>query len=85
MKKVVIDCEQNDYDDIMYGGPLYLGFTFYVDDSEDDEDLKKFLRETLKKNNRDCLGINIYKMPDKVWNRTEMENYIKTAKLHGTD
>lgn len=82
MKHVVIDCEQNDWEDIKYGGPQYLGFDFYVDDSENDEDLKEFLKETLKKNNRSYISINIYqKKQPKVWTRDEMVECIKTAEL----
>ena len=78
MKRVVIDCEQNDWTDIKCGGPQFLGFDFVVDSSENNEDLEKFLRKTLKINGHSCLGIKIYEMDKpKVWTREEMEECIK--------
>ena len=78
MKKVIIDCEQNDLDDIKYGGPQFLGFDFVVDSSENDEELERFLRKTLKIAGHDCLGIKIYELDQpKIWTREEMEECIK--------
>ena len=80
MKKVIIDCEQNDLDDIKYGGPLFLGFEFIVDSSENNEELEQFLRKTLKITGHHCLGIKIYELdPPKIWTREEMEECIKNA------
>ena len=82
MKRVEIDCKQNDWDDIRYGGPHFLGFEFVVDSSENDKDLEKFLREKLKKYGNPCLSINIYDMEEpKVWTREEMEECIKNNKF----
>ena len=82
MKRVVIDCKQNDWDDIKYGGPQYLGFDFIVDSSENNEDLEKFIRNKLKIYGHGCLGIKIYDMDNpKVWSRDEIENCIKKTIL----
>lgn len=80
MKKVIIDCEQNDWDDIRYGGPQFLGFEFIVDSSENNEELERFLRKTLKIAGHDCIGIKIYELdPPKVWTKEEMEKCIKNT------
>ena len=82
MKRVTIDCERNDWEDIRCGGPQFLGFDFTVDDSEDDEELKKFLQEKLKQYKRGCISINIHTIiQPKIWTREEMEECIKTAEL----
>ena len=78
MKRVVIDCEQNDWEDIRCGGPQFLGFDFVVDSSENNEELEHFLRKTLKIAGHHCLGIKIYELDQpKVWTREEMEECIK--------
>ena len=38
MIRIDVDVKPNDYDDIRYGGPAMLGFTFYVSDDIDKED-----------------------------------------------
>lgn len=82
MKRVIIDCEENDWEDIKCGGPHYLGYDFVVDDSEDNEDLKNFLRKTLKLYRRGCVDIKIYDIKNpKVWTRDEMEECIKINEL----
>lgn len=82
MKRVVIDCERNDWEDIKCGGPHYLGFDFVVDSSEDNKDLESFLRKTLKMNGHNCHNIRIYEMDEpKVWTREEMEECIKYSKF----
>lgn len=80
MKRVVIDCEHNDWSDIKCGGPQYLGFDFVVDSSENNEDLEIFLRKTLKINGHGCISIKIYEMDKpKVWTREEIEECIKNT------
>ena len=44
--KVIVDCVQNDKEDIKCGGPAFLGFDFYVE-SEKLAEMKKFIVETL--------------------------------------
>ena len=83
MKRVLIDCERNDWDDIKYGGPQYLGFDFVVDDSENNEDLENFLRKTLKINGHGCISSKIYEMDKpKVWTREEIEEHIKNTTFY---
>ena len=81
MKKVVIDCERNDWDDIKYGGPQYLGFDFKVDDSEDDKELEAWLRKTLKMYGHNIISIRIYKIDEYIWSREKMEECIKHTKF----
>lgn len=77
MKRVVIDCERNDWEDIKCGGPQYLGFDFKVSDSEDDKDLEAWLRKTLKMYGHNIISIMIYKIDENIWSREEMEECIK--------
>ena len=79
MKRVIIDCERNDLDDIKYGGPQYLGFDFKVSDSEDDKELEAWLRKTLKKYGHNIISIKIYKIDENIWTRDEMEECIKNT------
>ena len=81
MKRVVIDCERNDWEDIKCGGPQFLGFDFKVDDSEDDKDLEEWLRKTLKTYGHKIYSIRIYKIDEEVWTREKMEECIKFAKF----
>ena len=81
MKRVIIDCKQNDWDDIKYGGPQFLGFDFKVDDSEDDKELEAWLRKTLKKYGHNIISIKIYKIDENTWTREKMEECIKFAKF----
>ena len=57
MKRVIIDCERNDLDDIKYCGPQYFGFNFKVSVSEDDKELEAWLRKTLKKYGHTSISI----------------------------
>lgn len=79
MKRVIIDCERNDWDDIKYGGPQYLGFDFKVSDSEDDKELEAWLRKTLKKYGHNIISIKIHKIDESIWTRDEMEECIKNT------
>lgn len=56
-----ISCEHNDSVDIRCGGPAILGYDFGVSPDEDKEDIKKFLRETIKKYHQPLNGISVYK------------------------
>ena len=57
MRRIIVDCERNDPIDIRCGGPITLGFDFFVKDEETD-DMISFIREELKKNNRPLMAIN---------------------------
>ena len=50
MIKIVVDCEENDPVDINAGGPMWLGFDFYINDTDNIEEYKSFIKEELKKN-----------------------------------
>lgn len=77
MKRVVIDCERNDWEDIKCGGPQYLGFEFKVSDCEDDKELEAWLRKTLKMYGHNIISIRIYKIDEDIWSREKMEECIK--------
>lgn len=81
MKRVIIDCERNDWEDIKCGGPQYLGFDFQVDDSEDDKELESWLRKTLKMHGHNIISIRIYKIEEQVWSRNQMEECIKNTRF----
>ena len=44
---ISIDCKKNDPVDVKCGGPAYLGFDFWVKDSEKEE-MKSYIIESLK-------------------------------------
>jgi len=78
MIKVVVDVKRNDWDDIKYGGPQFLGYTFFIDDSEDTNELTKTIKELLKKVHLPCLSINFYPMKQKIWTKDEIINCIES-------
>ena len=45
MIKIVVDCEENDPVDINAGGPMGLGFDFYINDTDNIEEYKSFIKE----------------------------------------
>lgn len=47
-----VACERNEQEDIMCGGPVMLGYTFYVLKDENLNDIKTFIIECLHKYNR---------------------------------
>ena len=49
MIKIVVDCEENDPVDINAGGPMWLGFDFYINDTDNVKEYKSFIKEELKK------------------------------------
>ena len=78
MIKVVVDVKRNDYEDINCGGPQILGYTFYVNDSEDTNELTKAIKDSLKKVHLPCLSINFYPMKQKIWTKDEIINCIES-------
>ena len=63
MYRVLIDCERNDWDSIEKGGNMWLGFDFVVDDSQDKDELRKFLEEKLKEYGRPVVSIEFFDLP----------------------
>ena len=82
MKRITIDCVENDWSDIKYGGPDYLGFDFLVPNEIDDEEYIKFIKEKLKQYGHGCIKITIKKIPNvKLWTKEEIEECIKKTKF----
>jgi len=79
--KIDVDVCENDYDDIKYGGPAMLGFTFYVSDDINKEDFENIIRVNLSKNGLPCKSIRFTKVPDyKIWSKEEIIDCINKNK-----
>ena len=78
--KISVDCVENDAFDIRCGGPLYLGFDFYIE-VDKVEEMITFIRETLKEFKIPL--INIYesekgKIPiDKLFTKEKIVRCVK--------
>ena len=48
-KHYSVNCKENDYTDIKCGGPLYLGFDFYIDSTILEKKIIKSLKNYSKK------------------------------------
>lgn len=79
--KVSIDCQKNDQVDYRCGGPLYLGFDFYIKDKE----LISFIVDKLEKYN--CPILKMVRSDSDVpaeWTKKLIEKEIKDyAKTEG--
>lgn len=81
MIRIDVDVTPNDYDDIRYGGPAMLGFTFYVPDDIDKEDYENTIRSYLPKNGLPCLGVRFNTLKEyKIWSKEEIINCINENK-----
>ena len=54
---IKVDCEGNDSVDIKCGGPYVLGYDFYVDSDCDMNEMRKFIKSELTKNNQPLMHI----------------------------
>lgn len=82
MIKISIDCEENDWEDMKYGGPRYLGFNFPVEDDIDKIEYEQFIREKLKQYGHGCIDIKFIDIPKpKAWTKEEIEECIKNTKF----
>ena len=82
LKKVTVNCRENDYEDIKYGGPYWLGFDFVVDGSIDVEELTSLIKEECIKAGHGFNSINIREIKEpKVWTKEEIVECIKTSEL----
>lgn len=66
--KISVDCKKNDKEDVKCGGPLYLGFDFYVLEDKVDEMLS-YVKQTFED-----LGLyyeRIYANKDAIYLRTK--------------
>ena len=77
MRKIIVDCERNDPVDIRCGGPVTLGFDFFVNDEEVD-DMISFIKKELNKNNLPLMAINHYQCQDTTpWTKEMIRNCIR--------
>ena len=77
MKKIIVNCERNDPIDIRCGGPINLGFDFYVNDDEADETVQ-FIKEKLRENNLPLMDIMVVNSVDVLpWNKEQIAECIK--------
>lgn len=76
-----VSCEHNDSVDIRCGGPAMLGYDFGVSPDENEEDIKKFLKETVKKYHQPFISVSTYKQKNfpvkHLWTKERMEACIK--------
>ena len=54
VKKIIVNCEQNDSVDMRCGGPPVLGFDFYIDADKNIDKMINFIKSELKEN---CLPL----------------------------
>jgi hypothetical protein len=78
-----VSCEHNDSVDIRCGGPAILGYDFGVSPDEDQADIEKFLKETVKKNRQPFMRISVSKQKNfpvqSLWTKEKMEKCIKNG------
>ena len=79
MIKIVVDCEENDTVDINAGGPMWLGFDFYINDTDNIEEYKSFIKKELKKNNLPIDDIHSFNssVVTKPWTKEMIAECIK--------
>lgn len=81
MIRIDVDVTHNNWEDIKYGGPQMLGFTFFVQDNIDKEDYENTIRSYLSKNELPCLGIRFNTLKEyKIWSKEEIINCINENK-----
>lgn len=56
---IEVQCERNDAEDIACGGPLMLGYSFYVPKDERISEYKQHIRDCLAKYNRPYINMVI--------------------------
>ena len=54
-----VQCERNDPEDIECGGPVMLGYSFYISKSDNLSDYKQFIKDCLDKYNRPFVNMVI--------------------------
>jgi len=83
-KHYSVNCKENDYTDIKCGGPLYLGFDFYIDSTILEKKIIKKLKKLLKENNLPYISISVLgkKLVEKLWSQTMVKKCIEDYKLY---
>lgn len=79
IKKIIVNCEENDIVDIKCGGPRFLGYDFFVNESES-KDIINFIKEKLKEFNQPLLHIFCIDIRDEsveLWSKDKISECIK--------
>lgn len=81
--KYEVNCKPNDSVDIKCGGPVSLGFDFYVDKEKPVEEIVAFIKKELKKNNLPLMSIitREYRFVSKLWTKKDIVKCIKNDKI----
>ena len=88
--KITVDCKENDRVDVRCGGPLYLGFDFYVNPRYGLEMYKAYIRECFSKHRIPCLSMRCneveVKADQQLWTKPALRKAIfKQTELHGKE
>jgi hypothetical protein len=77
-----VNVKPNDPVDISCGGPRYLGFDFFVDVEEPQEDIALFIRGELKKKGSPCASISHSPaVVEKLWTLKMISDCIRNTDL----
>ena len=80
-----VQCERNDAEDIACGGPVMLGYSFYISKTDNLSEYKEFIRECLRKYNRPYVNMEISikdRMNVRYLNdKADIENIIKLESI----
>ena len=80
-----VQCERNDAEDISCGGPVMLGYSFYISKTDNLSEYKEFIRECLRKYNRPYVNMEISiknRMNVRYLNdKNDIENIIKLESI----
>lgn len=80
-----VACERNEPEDIMFGGPVMLGYTFYVLKNDDVKNIISFIVECLNKYNRPYISTSVVLKKNfntkYLMTRENIEEIIKTTSI----
>jgi hypothetical protein len=81
VKRITVDCVQNDSVDIRCGGPAMLGFDFFIDADENPEDYVEHIKKKLKEHNVPCLYVDVSRgetevLQSSVWSKRRISQCI---------
>lgn len=85
-RHVIVNCKDNDPVDVRCGGPLMLGFDFYVDSDEKPAAIRDFIKAVCERYRVPVVGSIIVGPPDeevrKLWTRRMISGLIKRDGPH---
>lgn len=80
-----VACERNEHEDIMFGGPVMLGYTFYILKNDDVKNTIDFIVNCLNKYNRPYISTSIVLKKNfntkYLMTRENIEEIIKTTSI----